>query len=151
MTAREYKKARLVITILLAVLLSNILFAQNLSGNSREFGNSGFTESAIKSLEMGIQSDNAGLKRSAIYLAGIYEIDAVVGVLIKQLKKESDPNTRVLIALALYRIGNEEGLDAIEELVKNDDNLRVRKMSYAILNQFKIDVHKTNSLSTLAK
>jgi len=67
------------------------------------------------------------------------------------LRKETDADTRILIALALYKIGNKEGLDAIEELVNNDSNLRVRKMSYAILNQFKIDSDKTNTLSTLSE
>ena len=151
MTAREYKKAKLVIAVLLAVLMSNILFAQNLSQNTTKAANSGFTERAIKSLMVGFQSDNAGLKKSSIYLSGMYELDGVVETLIRQLRKEMDADTRILIALALYKIGNKEGLDAIEELVNNDSNLRVRKMSYAILNQFKIDSDKTNTLSTLSE
>lgn len=149
MTAREYKKAKLVIAVLLALLMSNIIFAQNLCKYTTKTASSGFTERAIKSLMLGIESDNTGLKKSSIYIAGMYELDGVVEALIRQLQKESDPNTRILIALALYKIGNKEGLDAIEELVKNDDNLKVRKMSYAILNQFIIDSPKTNTLSSL--
>lgn len=151
MTAREYKKAKLVIAVLLAVLMSNILFAQNLSQNTTKAANSGFTERAIKSLMVGIQSDNAGLKKSSIYLSGMYELDGVVETLISQLRKETDPDTRILIALALYKIGNKEGLDAIEELVKNDDNLKVKRISSAILNQFIINSSNAGNLNITKK
>jgi len=151
MTAREYKKAKLVIAVLLAVLMSNILFAQNLSQNTTKAANSGFTERAIKSLMLGIESDNTGLKKSSIYLSGMYELDGVVETLISQLRKETDPDTRILIALALYKIGNKEGLDAIEELVKNDDNLKVKRISSAILNQFIINSSNAGNLNITKK
>jgi len=151
MTAREYKKAKLVIAVLLAVLMSNILFAQNLSQNTTKAANSGFTERAIKSLMVGIESDNAGLKKSSIYLSGMYELDGVVETLISQLRKETDPDTRILIALALYKIGNKEGLDAIEELVKNDDNSKVKRISSAILNQFIINSSNAGNLNITKK
>ena len=150
MLAKEFKKTKLVVVIVLSVLLTNNIIAQplcTLAGNIK----SGFTEKAVRSLAMGIESDNAGLKKSCIYFAGLYEIEEVVGTLVEQLKKESDADTRILIALSLYRIGNKEALDAVEELAKSDYSSKVKRISSAILNQFTIDSPEKNSISSIGK
>jgi HEAT repeat protein len=67
------------------------------------------------------------------------------------LKKEPDPNTRILIALSLYKIGDEQALNAVEKLMESDHDYKVKKMSSAILNQLKIDMSGKNSLSTINK
>jgi hypothetical protein len=100
---------------------------------------SGPEKNEIENLLMGIRSDNPGLKKSAIYMSGKYEVSECSGVLIQQLKTEKDASVKVLIALALYRIGSEEGMEAIEELAHNDNNKEVRRMSSAIVNQWQED------------
>src|ERR1035437_611152 len=63
-------------------------------------------KNAIENLKVGIKSDNNGLKKSSIYFAGYYRLAETVPVLTEQIKKESDPKTRILIAMVLYNIGD---------------------------------------------
>jgi HEAT repeat protein len=133
----EYQKTKLVLIVLLAALLSDTIFAQTTLHGLAEDVKSGIKKNAILSLAKGIESDNEGLKVSCIYLAGLYEIDEAVKPLIEQLKTVEDPNVKILIALALYKIGNKEGLKAVERLTKNDESPKVKKVATVILNQFK--------------
>ena len=50
--------------------------------------------------------------------------------------KEKDPNTRILIALVLFKVGDPEGLQLVDRLSFEDPNTRVRKMYKAIYNEF---------------
>jgi HEAT repeat protein len=136
MKARWNKTVTLAAIILMAVLLSTNTFAFNLFNNHSDNQASKIPEKFIKNLAIGIQSENDGLKKSCIYYAGFYEIDGLVEPLIAQLQKEHDANTKVLIVLALYKIGNEEGIKAVENLVKNEDNPHVKKIAAAVLNEF---------------
>lgn len=144
MKTLENRKTKLFIIVLLTALLSNTLFAKSSFSGLVEELESGIKKSFVLNLIKGMESDNDGLKKSCIYFAGLYEIKGTVDALIKQLQIVDDPDMRILIALALYKIGDEEGVKAIEQLVKNDDSPRVKKMSAAILNQFKIDVADQN-------
>ncbi len=96
-------------------------------------------EIALQNLLTGIQAENTGLKKSSIYFSGLYKVEESVDVLINQLDKEEDPAVRILIALALYKIGTEEGIAAIQNLAVNDDNLKVRRMSKAILDETELN------------
>jgi HEAT repeat protein len=121
--------------VLTIVLLSLVLLA---SANAQR-PERGFSVNEIKNLTTAIQSENYGLKRSAIYLAGKYEMEEVSDVLIQELKKSNDPSTRILIALSLYKIGTEAGLEAVNYLSSHDINKEVRRISVAILNQVEME------------
>jgi HEAT repeat protein len=144
MKTLESKKTKLFVVILLAALLSNTLFANSSFSGLVEELESGIKKSFVLNLIKGMESDNDGLKKSCIYFAGLYEIKGTVDALVKQLQIVKDPDTRILIALALYKIGDKEGIKAIEQLVKDDESPRVKKMSAAILNQFKIEMADQN-------
>jgi HEAT repeat protein len=126
----------LVVTTVLAV----VLLAASVPAQKRTVD---LKKTEIENLLIGIRSDNPGLKKSSVYMAGKYELDECTGSLIEQLKTEKDASVKVLIALALYRIGSEEGMEAIEELAHNDNNKEVRRMSSAIVNQWQEDNNKT--------
>jgi HEAT repeat protein len=96
-------------------------------------------KSEIGNLLTGITSDNIGLKKSAVYMAGKYEVVETAETLIGQLKVEDDASVKILIALALYRMGSEEGMEAVEILARTDSNKEVKRMSLAILNQWEED------------
>ncbi len=66
---------------------------------------------AFDNLLEGIKSDNNGVKRSSIYFVGYYRITEAEEALIEQLKKEQNPSNRILIALVLYELGSEDGLN----------------------------------------
>jgi HEAT repeat protein len=94
------------------------------------------TKQAVENLKVGIKSDNAGLKRSSIYFAGYFRISETVPVLTETLKKESDPKTRILIALVLYKIGDGRGIDLVKEMAENDSNEEVRRMCTCIYSAY---------------
>jgi HEAT repeat protein len=119
----------LLLTVMLVVLTMN-MYAQGDKVKSEKPN-----ETAIKNLITAINSDNEGLRRSAVYFAGKYKVKETVNSLAEILKKEKDPNNRVLIALALFEIGDEEGINAVKKLAENDEDLYVRRMSLAIVNR----------------
>jgi len=124
--------ATLVILLVIA-LNANV----GLKAQSNKYKN--VTEYSLQSLNQGIQSDNQGLRKSAIYLAGIYRIDEAVETLTEQLSKEKVPGIKVLIALSLYNIGNPAGMEAVKELSRVDNDNEVKRMSTALYRQF-IDI-----------
>jgi HEAT repeat protein len=122
----------LIVTLILVMTLGlTAVHAQNseLKLNKSEIGN----------LLTGITSDNIGLKKSAVYMAGKYEVIETAETLIGQLKVEDDASVKILIALALYRMGSEEGMEAVEILARTDSNKEVKRMSLAIINQWEED------------
>jgi len=91
----------------------------------------------IANLSVAIQSENLGLRRSAIYLAGFYSLDEAIPALVNQLEKEENPEVKILISLVLFRMDDPKGMEAVEKLYKNDENPRVKSMSKAVLNEYK--------------
>lgn len=96
-------------------------------------------EYALKNLVAGIQSDNTGVKRSAIYFAGKYRIAEAEETLISQLNKEDDASTRILIALVLFEMGSEDGLREVQDLSLNDEDVKVRRMATQIYNEYLVN------------
>lgn len=119
--------------VILAVALLGVssLFAQTkveteyvLSGNH------------IKNLITGIKSENPGLRRSAVYLAGKYKITEAADVLLTALENETDPSTKILIALALYNISEPAAMKAVHELSLHEENARVKRMFVQIYSEY---------------
>jgi hypothetical protein len=124
------KRATLIPVMLFAVLALTTL------GNAQDKIRAYYAEKAAKNLIIGINSDNEGLSRSSIYYAGKDKIAEAVDALIEKIGKEKDPDTRILIALSLYQIGDLKGLEAVKEQTVNDSDQRVIKMSALIYDQF---------------
>ncbi len=103
-----------------------------------------FNKNSIESLRDGITSKNNGLRRSAIYMAGFYEVSEVANTLCDELKNEINPAVKVLIALALYKIGDENSLNMIENLSKTEKDDDTRRMMFAITEQIKLDRISSN-------
>jgi hypothetical protein len=111
------------------------------SMNNAYFADKDYTEKQfanfIANLSVAIQAENTGLRKSAVYLAGLYSLNEVIPILVGQLEKENDSSIKILIALALYRMEDPVGMEAVENLYKNENNARVKRMSKAILDEFK--------------
>ncbi|MBU1097046.1 MAG: HEAT repeat domain-containing protein [Bacteroidetes bacterium] len=131
----------LITLIMFVIVGSGIVSAQ-----SKNYVES-LTPSQIKNLENAILSENDGLCRSAIYLAGKYQLPQVEKALITKLEKEEDPLNRVFIARVLHRINSDEGMKYIQQMTKNDSNERVR----VICSMLCEDYYKTrvNPVATL--
>lgn len=123
---------RRVITLLMLgfLTLASLLAAQEKP--QKHFG-----EKEVANLAAGILSENYGLQRSAIYFAGYYKVAEVVNEVTEVMLTSDEPNMKILAALALYEIGNEEALNDFAQLVNNNqEDLKVRKMVKAIYDKW---------------
>ncbi len=91
---------------------------------------------AYENLASAIKSSNDGVREDAIYLVGKYKLVDFEKELLSQLDNEKNSNIKVLIGLALYRMGSEKGMQKLLELSVNDSDKKVRRMSLAIYNEF---------------
>lgn len=144
MLQRSFKS--LVLVVLSLLVFAAVVYPQQVqikksSMTNAYIGDKRYTEKQftnfIKNLEVAIQAENNGLRKSAVYLAGLYSLNEVVPVLVKQLEKENNSDIKILIALALYRMEDPVGMEAVEKLYKNDSNVRVKRMSKAIVDEFR--------------
>ena len=133
MTTKVNSTFKIIVVVLAAALLSGNVFAMN--NNLTKIVKTEIPEAFVKNLALGLTSDCSGLKKSCIYFAGFYEIKGMVEPLAEQLVKETDPNIRILIALSLYKIGTPDAVKAVEKLVKNELDPKVKRMGIAILNE----------------
>ena len=125
---------RYLTAVLLAALLIGSGFAQKNSINDVTPN-----KHALENLAAGIHSENDGVRRSAIYLAGYYRITEAEDALIDQLKSEKNASTRILISLVLYELGSEEGLLEVKDLSLNDEDAKVRRMATQIYNEYLVN------------
>lgn len=94
---------------------------------------------ALENIVAGIHSEIEGVRESTIYLVGKYRFIDTEDALIKQLKVEKKSDIKVLIALALYRMNSEKGMKELQLITTSDNDSRVRRMSYAIYNEYLIN------------
>jgi hypothetical protein len=137
----ETKKSSIVKTVAVFVISAVIVFnsASVYASNSKILKGQSDTkkmENGLANLKMGLQSDNAGLKKSSICLIGLYKMAGGVDALIEQLKVETDPEIKNLIALSLFKIGDPKGYEAIKSLSENDENVIVRDFCKEICKQY---------------
>ena len=108
-------------------------------GQNQKISNLSKHKYALQNLEMGIQSENDGVRESSIYLAGQYRFIDTEDALIKQLRVEKKSDIKVLIGLALFRMSSEKGMNELLGLATQDENSRVRRMSSAIYSEYLVN------------
>lgn len=96
-------------------------------------------KNAYENLRTAIKSENPGLRKSGIYLAGKYSVNEVSEALLEQLKIEADPNLRILILRVLYILEDDQNMNDIYEVAINDKNTKVRKMASAIYSVMQVE------------
>ncbi len=97
------------------------------------------SENSLGDLRSAIKSENYGLRKSGIYLAGKHSVSQVSQTLLEQLKVEENPNLRILIIRVLYIIDDTKFADAISNIALHDENSRVRNMASSIYSVIKIN------------
>jgi hypothetical protein len=122
---------------LVAILF--VLLVTNTFGQNQKISEISKHKYALQNLVMGIQSENAGVRESSIYFAGQYRFIDAEDALINQLKVEKDSDIKVLIGLALFRMSSEKGMNELQRVASSDENPRVRRMSYAIYNEYLVN------------
>ena len=105
----NYKAAILIAVFLLAAPLASAAGGKDTAKNKID-------AKVINNFINGINSENCGLCKCAIYLAGNYSLEGTVEPLINILNNSAkDCHTRVLAACALFKIGNLNGINAIRD------------------------------------
>ena len=126
-------------TALLTLVLTTSAFSQN--NSIKEAMDNKY---ALKNLVAGIHSENDGVRRSTIYLAGYYRITEAEDALIDQLTDEKNASTRILISLVLFELGSEKGMQEVKNVSVSDADAKVRRMATQIYNEYIVN----NSQST---
>ena len=76
----------------------------------------------------GIQSDNIGLKKSSIYFAGKYLLKDASPCLIEEFKEADDESIAVIIAWAVYKIGDQHCVEKLNGLARNSRSEFVKNL-----------------------
>lgn len=85
-------------------------------------------EAVVKSLLIGITSENYGLRTSSAYMLGELELPEGVIPLMRMLKSEESEEARIMAALSLFKIGDSRGIFAVKQAIRFDESERVSKM-----------------------
>lgn len=83
---------------------------------------------AITNLISCLNSENSGVKNSAIYFAGEYRIEEVLLELMRILRSDAEEETKLLAAQSLYRLNNERAAYVLKSVSSEDPNIKVRNM-----------------------
>jgi HEAT repeat protein len=93
-------------------------------------------ERAIKSYIFNISHAKAGIRDASIKYAGEYKLAETTDALIDLLKRNQEPNTRILIANSLLMIGEEKGIEAIREVASSENDQLVKEALVKVINEF---------------
>ena len=131
------KTSRKQITVVVALVLLLVLGVDlKLFAQSNSISDVTNNEYALDNLKSGINSENEGVRKSVIYFAGKYRIEEVVNCLVERLEMEEEPSVRLLIAYSLYEIQDPEGMKAVKELSMKDNDVKVKRMSSNLYEEY---------------
>ena len=116
--------AKLGLVLVLTVFLSSALMAH-------PQGDKEYDQYLIKSL----QDENLGIRSSAAQLLGERKVVEAVEPLMKMLATEENSSARIVIAMALFQIGNEKALPTLKKVAAKDKNKTVRQVVTAIVQK----------------
>jgi len=127
--------AYLVIAIVVLLVIS--IKAENILDTKKK--------NAVKSLSLGLSSENSGLRASSALVLGqlldakfVNEDNSKSAVLplMKMLNKGNSDEERIAAALALYKIGDNRGIYKLKTSAKFDESKRVKDICYKLYHEF---------------
>ena len=117
---------RFVFAFALIFMISNASNAQPADMTEKEYNQ--FLISALK-------DSNIGLRGSAVELLGERKVPEAVDPLVNMLKTEKNNSVRILVALALHKIGDNKALPALKKSSQRDKCSSVRHVARAIVRE----------------
>jgi HEAT repeat protein len=119
------KLSNLVLSAIFLVLFScTAIYSQDSVKVLQKISDSSIDDNYLQ----GVKSDNMGLRASATYYLGERESSKAVIPLMDVLHNDKTPETRIMAALSLYKIGDARGIYAIKGAMTEDSNQWVRGM-----------------------
>ncbi len=82
-----------------------------------------------------LKDENIGIRTSAAQLLGERKVQEAAAPLIKMLKSEKQYNARIVVAMALFNIGDEKALPELKKVAKSDKVKCVRVVATAIVQK----------------
>lgn len=108
------------------------------------------SEKAIKNLEMALNSDNPGLKMSAIRYVGKYRITALEEQLAGMLSNSGSFKEQRAITVSLYHLGTLSSIASIIEYSKVTDSENLKAFCGELIAHYeKEEIEKTNYVNSL--
>ena len=120
------------VTLMLSLIILAALNVQTFCSDY-EKGDS-YNQYLIESLD----DENIGIRTSAATLLGERTVVEAVEPLVKMLKKEKNYSARIIIAIALYRIGDERAMPILKKLAKKDKNKTVRHVLNGMVYEMEV-------------
>jgi hypothetical protein len=119
-----------------AVLSFTILTSSLLAQAQEKKNDMKFTEQGITNLETAIKSDNPGLKKSAIFMAGKYQVVELEDLLIDELKSQNNTEIKLLIANVLHKMYSEKGMMVLEDFAKDSSDKKMQKFASLLITDY---------------
>lgn len=110
-------------SLILVMIISGSVLAQ------QEMSEKEYNQYLVNSLK----DENIGIRTSAAQLLGERKVQEAVEPLIKMLKSEKRYSARIVVALALFNIGDQKALPELEQLAKKDKCKCVRVVATGIV------------------
>lgn len=85
-----------------------------------------------------LKDKNFGIRTSAAELLGERRVESAVKPLVKMLKTEPKYTGRIVVALALYKIGDEKALPELKKVARWDKCKTVRHVVAAIVQKMEM-------------
>lgn len=117
------KKLLLIISVIITVFTFSTFGNQTPTSKSLII-----SESTIKTLLLGITSENYGLRTSSAYMLGELKLKEAVIPLMRMLHNEKSEQARIMAAVSLFKIGDARGIFAVKQAIRFDKSERVSKM-----------------------
>ncbi len=122
--------------VILAVSLFLLSIVTAFAHDKNTAGTVILTKEAVTNYIADMSSDNLGVRTSAAYYAGEYNIESALIPLMKMLNNEKTECARIMAALSLIKIGSEQAVYAVKQAARFDSSERVRSLCATFYNSF---------------
>ena len=107
-------------------------------------------ERAMKNLEMALNSDNPGLKMSAIHFIGKYKLTAFEDQVVEKLNDTDKFKEQRALAVSLYQMGTLSGIASLNEYSQLTDNKNMKEFCGELISYYqKEEIEKANYVNSL--
>ena len=122
------------ITATIMLIAAFLIGTSNAASNPK--AKTQINNNTVKTLIMGLSSDNIGLKSSSAYMIGELQLSEAVIPLLRVLHNEKNEEVRIAAALALYKIGTPLAIYAVKQTIRFDESKRVSKLCASFYSEY---------------